>query len=92
MTSIHLNEILDFSDDVIREKIKNSLDIGQFTWLEEVLRKKTWNPIPEFTQYINQFTEVNAPELKFQQLFTSHVLSEDLILAITRHMILPSKY
>ncbi|CAB4424699.1 unnamed protein product [Rhizophagus irregularis] len=24
-----------FSDDVIREKIKNSLDIGQFTWLEE---------------------------------------------------------
>ncbi|PKY41481.1 hypothetical protein RhiirA4_539624 [Rhizophagus irregularis] len=47
-----------FSDDVIREKIKNSLDIGQFTWLEEVLRKKTWNPIPEFTQYINQFTEI----------------------------------
>ncbi|CAG8707867.1 14952_t:CDS:2, partial [Funneliformis caledonium] len=57
MTSIHLNRILDFSEDVIHKQIKNSLDINQFTWLEEVLRRKSWDLIPEFSQYINQFTE-----------------------------------
>ncbi|CAI2178565.1 2598_t:CDS:2, partial [Funneliformis geosporum] len=64
MTSIHLNGILDFSENVMHEKIKKSLDIGQFTWLEGVLRRKTWNPIPEFSQYINQFTEDECTRAK----------------------------
>src|SRR3990170_2594694 len=64
MTSIHLNGILDFSEDVMHEKVKKSLDISQFTWLEEVLRRKTWNPIPEFSQYINQFTEDECTRAK----------------------------
>ena len=57
MTSVYLNGIIDLSDDETHKQIKKSLDKDQVTWLEEVLQKKTWNPTPEFTQYINQFTE-----------------------------------
>ncbi|CAG8644607.1 11613_t:CDS:2, partial [Racocetra fulgida] len=57
MKSIFLNNILDLSDNETYKQIKKSLSKDQSSWLEEVLQKKTWKPTPEYTQYINQFTE-----------------------------------
>ncbi|CAG8654404.1 8285_t:CDS:2, partial [Racocetra persica] len=57
MKSIFLNNILDLSDDETYKQIKKSLSKDQSSWLEGVLQKKTWKPTPEYTQYINQFTE-----------------------------------
>ncbi|KAG9297851.1 hypothetical protein G9A89_006792 [Geosiphon pyriformis] len=57
LTSVSLNGIIDLSDDETYKQIKKSLNKDQMTWLEEFLRKKTFNQTPEFTQYINQFTE-----------------------------------
>ncbi|CAG8614789.1 7829_t:CDS:2, partial [Diversispora eburnea] len=57
MASIYLNNIIDLSDDEIYKRVKKSLNKDQISWLEGVLQKKYWKPTPEFTEYINQFTE-----------------------------------
>ncbi|CAG8630309.1 8090_t:CDS:2, partial [Diversispora eburnea] len=57
MASIYLNNIIDLSDDEIYKRIKKSLNKDQVSWLEGVLQKKSWKLTPEFTEYINQFTE-----------------------------------
>ncbi|CAG8593431.1 13445_t:CDS:10, partial [Ambispora gerdemannii] len=57
LTSVSLNGIIDLSDDETHKQIKKSLNKDQISWLEGVLQKKIWKPTPEFTEYINQFTE-----------------------------------
>ena len=41
MLLIHLNEVIDFSEDEVYKKIKKFLDEDQFTWLKKVLQKRT---------------------------------------------------
>ncbi|PKC55223.1 hypothetical protein RhiirA1_475990 [Rhizophagus irregularis] len=43
LSSIHLNGILDHSDDEVLKKIKRPLNMDQITWLENSIQKKSSN-------------------------------------------------
>ena len=64
MSSVCLNGILDLSDREVYKSVKKTLDIDQLNWLEKVIIKKNWKLTPEFTQYIEQFTEDSCTRAK----------------------------
>ncbi|CAG8727714.1 13265_t:CDS:10 [Dentiscutata erythropus] len=57
MTSVCLNQIIDFSDVEIKKLIEKYLNNEQQEWLYSVLMKKVWNPSDDYKQYIEQFKE-----------------------------------
>ncbi|KAF0361919.1 hypothetical protein F8M41_014088 [Gigaspora margarita] len=57
MTSVCLNQIIDFSDVEIKRLIEKYLNNEQQEWLYSVLMKKSWNPSDDYKQYIEQFRE-----------------------------------
>ena len=61
----------------VKKSIQLKLNEGQNSWFSQVLKKRTWDPTPEFKDYCNQFTEdrcnrVHIPVLVRKSFVAGH--------------------
>ncbi|CAG8537838.1 1219_t:CDS:10, partial [Ambispora leptoticha] len=84
LSSISLNHIIDFSNDIVQKKVNKSLNENQVKWINTFLQQEIWDQTyeNEFRQYINQFTKKTSNRRSVpilvrksfvpSQLFNSH--------------------